>query len=161
VDVLPPAGLASALEEMLGSSLLSAVRQAFHGPARGEAIALFDEARCNDLADLFGYTPPLDHASEVELLLDVSNMLISGCLSGIAEQLQAPIGFSAPSLLAEHVPARNLAQGGSGGWQHAILIEIRFSLRERSFACNIVVLIPDEELAVFANALDVYLKAYQ
>jgi chemotaxis protein CheC len=161
VDVLAPEQLINALEKMLGSGSLSAVRQAFHGSARGEAIAVFDEARCNELADLMGYVTGLDHASEVELLLDVSNMLISGCLGGIAGELRAPIAFSPPSLLAEHVPARALLGGGKANWQNAILVEVHFSLRSRSFACNVVFLIPTGELDAFGSALDWYLKAYQ
>jgi chemotaxis protein CheC len=149
------------LEGMLGDGVVSAVRQTFHGSTRGEAVAVFDEARCGDLADLMGYVMPLDNASEVELLLDVSNMLISGCLSGIAMEIKAPIRFSAPSLLAEHVPVRSLIGTGRDNWHEGILVEVHFTVQERSFACNIVILIPGEELAAFGSALDSYAEAYQ
>ncbi len=161
VHIVPPSELIATLERTLGTGPLSAVRQTFHGPTRGEAIAMFNEARCNDVADLMGYAPPLDRASEIELLLDISNMLISGCLNGIATQLETPMGFSAPSLLAEHLPVRVLVANGKASWESAILVDVHFNLRVRAFACNIVMLIPGDELEAFAQALDTYSKPYR
>jgi chemotaxis protein CheC len=160
VQVLASGSIPELLAGLVGEGRVSAVRQAFHSQARGEAIVIFGEQRCNDLADLLGYEQPLDHASEVELLLDVSNLLVGGCLSGIAEQLKADIGFSAPSLLAEHVTVRTLVRSRRVAWEQAIAVEINFSLKQRSFSCHLVIFIPDEELGAFTRALDHYLEGH-
>lgn len=159
--VVPPEKIAAALTGMVGESTVSAVRQAFHSSMRGEAIVIYGEHRCNDLADLMGYERDLDHAAERELLLDVSNILVGACLGGIAEQLDMTVGFSAPSLLADAVPIEKLLDSGDVSWDTALLVEVSFSLEQRSFACHLVMLMPEQEVATLAAALDRFLENYQ
>lgn len=157
---LRPEDLGAALTRTVGPGKVSAVRQAFHSHVRGEAIAIYGEQRCDDLADLMGYDQPSDHAGKMELLLDVSNLLIGACLRGIAEQLHADIGFSAPSLLADDVPIERLLDTDEAPWDNALLLEVNFSLEQRSFACHLVVLMTEGEVTTMAAALDRFLAAY-
>jgi chemotaxis protein CheC len=157
--IVPPKDIAGALASTVGESCVSAVRQAFHSSMRGEAIAIYGEQRCNDLADLMGYEHDLDHATERELLLDVSNILIGACLGGIAEQLHLTIGFSAPSLMADAVSLAGLLKIGDIAWSAALLVEVNFRLERRSFACHLVILMPDTEVATLATALDRFVES--
>lgn len=159
VLIVPPEEVPVALAWTIGDGPVSAVRQAFHSAMRGEAIVIYGEQRCNDLADLMGYDPDLDHAGEVELLLDVSNILVGACLGGIAEQLRMTIGFSAPSLMADSIPLENLVRPGDVTWDSALLVEVNFRLKERSFACHLVMLMADHEVTALATALDGFLEA--
>lgn len=159
VVVTPPGELVPALAPTIGCERMSAVRQAFHGSLFGEAIAVYGEQRCNDLADLMGYEHDLDHAAEVELLLDVSNILIGACVGGIAEQLQASVGFSPPALLADHVPLEKLLRVGEVPWRTALLVEVNFSLERRSFACHLIILMSEDEIRAVVEALDRFLEA--
>ena len=159
VMLLSPQEIGESLTKVVGTTCVSAVRQAFHSKvARGEAIAIFGENRCRDLADLMGYENDIDHAAERELLLDVSNILVGACLGGIAEQLQTQIGFSAPSLLIDSAPLENLLETSEISWDKALLVEVSFRLEHRSFACHLVMLMPDSELTVLAQALDRFLE---
>lgn len=159
--VVPPEAVANALASVVGDRTVSAVRQAFHSAMRGEAIVIYGEHRCNDLADLLGYERDLDHATERELLLDVSNILVGACLGGIAEQLNMNIGFSAPSLLADGVPIENLLKSCDIAWNTALLVEVSFHLEKRSFACHLVMLLPQNEVTALTEALDRFLESYQ
>ena len=159
--VVPPQEVPAALASAVGDRTVSAVRQAFHSAMRGEAIVIYGENRCNDLADLMGYERDLDHSSERELLLDVSNILVGACLGGIAEQLAMSIGFSAPSLLFDAVPIEDLLTSCDISWDTALLVEVSFRLEQRSFACHLVMLLPESEVAELATALDRFLEAYQ
>ena len=159
--VVPPQEVPAALASAVGDRTVSAVRQAFHSAMRGEAIVIYGENRCNDLADLMGYERALDHSSERELLLDVSNILVGACLGGIAEQLAMSIGFSAPSLLVDAVPIEDLLTSCDISWDTALLVEVSFRLEQRSFACHLVMLLPESEVAELATALDRFLEAYQ
>lgn len=159
--VVPPQEVPAALASAVGDRTVSAVRQAFHSAMRGEAIVIYGENRCNDLADLMGYERDLDHSSERELLLDVSNILVGACLGGIAEQLAMSIGFSAPSLLVDAVPIEDLLTSCEISWDTALLVEVSFRLEQRSFACHLVMLLPESEVAELATALDRFLEAYQ
>lgn len=157
---LQPEEVASELTRIVGESEVSAVRQAFQSKMRGEAIVIFGAQRCNDLADLMGYEEDLDHATEIELLLDTTNILVGACLSGITEQLNAEIGFSAPSLLADRMPVEELLHMGNVSWQNALLVEVNFRLEQRSFACHLVMLMAEDQIAVMAEALDHFLESF-
>lgn len=159
VLIVPPEEITTALAWTIGENSVSAVRQAFHSAMRGEAIVIYGEQRCNDLADLMGYEDELDHAGELELLLDVSNILVGACLGGIAEQLDMSIGFSAPSLMADSIALKDLLQASDISWHTALLVEVNFRLEERSFACHLVMLMPDSEVTALAAALDRFLES--
>ena len=158
---LRPEDIAGALLLTVGEENVSAVRQAFHSSMRGEAIVIFGEQRCNDLADLMGYEKDLDHAAELELLLDISNILVGACLSGIAEQLRENIGFSAPSLMADRMSVQHLFSVKDISWHNALLVEVNFRLEQRSFACHLVILLAETEIAAMAEALDRFLESMQ
>lgn len=158
--ILQPNLIAPALQRMVNSEEVSAVRQAFHGSVRGEGLVLFGSKRCTDLADLMGYEGEVDHETELEILLDISNILVGACLGGIAKQINIDIGFSAPSLMADRVPIKEMMQVDNVPWQHALLVEVNFQLEKRSFACHLIILMPEEELVKFAAALDVFLESF-
>lgn len=157
--ILQPNLIAPALQRMVNSEQVSAVRQAFHGSFRGEALVLFGAKRCTDLADLMGYEENIDHATEMEILLDISNILVGACLGGIAKQINVDIGFSAPSLMADCVPIKEMMKASDAAWEHALLVEVNFQLEKRSFACHLVILMPEHELKMFAGLLDRFLEA--
>lgn len=156
--ILQPNLIAPALQRMVNSEQVSAVRQAFHGSFRGEALVLFGAKRCADLADLMGYEQNIDHATEMEILLDISNILVGACLGGIAKQVNVDIGFSAPSLMADCVPINEMMKASDASWEHALLVEVNFQLEQRSFACHLVILMPEHELKMFAGLLDRFLE---
>lgn len=157
--IVPPDEVPTALAKTLDEGTVSAVRQAFYSDMRGEALVIFGQHRCSDLADLMGYESDLDHASEVELLLDLSNILVGACLGGIAEQLQLAIGFSAPSLMADALPLERLLQDNPVPWTAALLVEVNFRLEKRSFACHLVILMPEDEIKILMLAVDRFLES--
>lgn len=158
--ILKPNLISLELARMVDSEQVSAVRQAFHGNIRGEALVIYGAQRCADLADLMGYEENIDHATELEILLDISNILVGACLGGIAKQIKIDIGFSAPSLMADRVPIREMMELGNVPWQQALLVEVNFQLEQRSFACHLIMLMPEQEINVLAEALEQFLEAF-
>lgn len=157
--IVPPQDVPAVLTKTVGEQTVSIVRQAFYSEMRGEALVIFGQHRCSDLADLMGYESDLDHASEIELLLDLSNILVGACLGGIAEQLQLAIGFSAPSLMADTLPLERLLQDNPVPWTTALLVEVDFRLENRSFACHLVILMPQDEIMALMQAVDRFLES--
>ncbi|HLO62666.1 MAG TPA: hypothetical protein VK165_06840 [Azonexus sp.] len=157
--IVPPENVPAVLTKTVGEQTVSIVRQAFYSEMRGEALVIFGQHRCSDLADLMGYESNLDHASEIELLLDLSNILVGACLGGIAEQLQLAIGFSAPSLMADAMPLERLLQDNPVPWTAALLVEVDFRLENRSFACHLVILMPEDEIMALLQAVDRFLES--
>lgn len=151
-----------AVADLIPDKRLTAVRQAFFGRVRGEAIVVFGMSGCRDLAGLMGYGSELSEGEEDELLLDVSNVIVSACLGGIAEQLKADVSFSAPSVLASHASPDMLfehtrnAPDGSG----ALIVEVNFKLERHGFACSLLMMLPLDGVAAIREALDDFLASF-
>jgi chemotaxis protein CheC len=160
--ILTPSGaeIPETIARMVGGEPVSAVRQGFHGQLRGEVVVLYDHRGCNELAELFGYEPDLDDCSEKELLLDVTNTLVGACLGGVAEQLKLTIGFSAPSLLGQHASAVQLFRSENLIVEKALFVEVNFKLEQRSFACHLIILMPNEEIAGIVRAVDAFIQSF-
>jgi chemotaxis protein CheC len=140
---------------------ITAVRQSFHSDVRGEAIVVYGEDGCGELADLMGYDDCLDPGTEKELLLDVSNLLVGACLCGVLEQLEcsANVSFSAPSVIAERATVRSLVKPESLSWAHALVVELNFSLEQRAFTCHLLIMLPEESIDRMRQLLDRALAA--
>ncbi len=157
--ILRPALIGPALERMVGKESVTAVRQGFHGELRGETLVIYGREQCRELAGLMGYGETLDAASEHELLLDVSNLMVGACLGGIAAQIKFELGFSAPSLMAEDAAPASLLDSRGIGTPCALFLEVNFRLERRDFACHLVMLMPEEEILVIRAALDRFLES--
>ena len=156
--------LPQTLTDMVGhSDLISAVRQGFYTAGdgnglRGEAIVLFGDTSFRELAELLAYEDDLDAQAESELLLDVTNVLNGACLNGIAEQIDTELAFSPPSVLGQHIPAKEVIAQDNLLWMQALLIEIHYTLENRSFNCNLMMLMPGDAIEVMKYAIDKLLE---
>ena len=156
--------LPQTLTEMVGhSGLISAVRQGFYtaddgNGLRGEAIVLFGDTSFKELADILAYEDDLNAQAESELLLDVTNVLNGACLSGIAEQIGTELAFTPPSVLGQHIAAKEVVTKDNLLWMQALLVEINYSLENRSFNCNLMMLMPEDAIEVMKFALDKLLE---
>jgi chemotaxis protein CheC len=153
VRLLPAHLLGPTLTEIIGNDEVAAVRQAFHGDLRGESMVLFNGDGRHEMAALMGYDI-LDPAAEHELLLDVGNMVANACVRGIAGQLDADIGFSPPRLVTDCSTASALFEPERITGQCALFVEVNFRPEQRSFACHLVILLPESEVAVVCASLD-------
>ena len=151
-------GIPAALTRLVGEQTVNAVRQAFHGQIRGEVIVVFSGGRGDQLRELMGYEEA-DSVEEHELLLDVANVLVGACLGGIAESLEVDIGFSAPSVMGLDVSPMQLIRPEELKSGRALLLEVRFTLENKSLASHQVVLMPEDEFAVLGLALDRFLAS--
>lgn len=154
-------GLNEELEKMVGGAAVpvSGVSQGFYqldtgSGIRGEAIVVFTDSSFKELADLLAYDDELTSESEKELLLDVTNILNGACLNGVGEQIEAELGFSPPAIMGQHVPISQLLEHQQASWDHALLVEITYTLEDRSFSCTMFLLMPGESIQVVKQALD-------
>ena len=134
------------------------MRQAFHGQLRGEVIIVFSGGPPSELADLMGYDDT-DRVEEIELMLDVSNILVGACLGGVASTLGVDIGFSAPSIMGLDIAPRDLITPDDLRLSRALFIEVCFTLEKKSFACHLVVMMPAVEIARLGAELDRFLES--
>ena len=139
--------------------LITAVRQSFYDDLSGEAITIFSSEGCRDLSDLMGYQTDLDPLAEKEILFDVSNILVGACLNGIAEQLNANLSFSAPSLIAENTPASTLLAPDSFPWEHALQVEVNFRLEQRNFMSHLIIMMAEDAIGALQRSLDSFFES--
>lgn len=145
--------------ELIGDkALVTGVRQAFFSHWRGEAITIFDQFGCNELATLMGYSEDLDKNSEVELLLDVGNVLVGACLNGIAAQLNVEVNFSPPSVIAANIPVEKLFNTGKLTWSHTLLLEVNFGLENMRFKSHLMIMMSEETIFTLQSDLDAFLE---
>lgn len=160
IDVLALSEVAGSISSMFGRSIkVTAVRQSFCGYLLGEAIVIYGQDGCRELGDLMGYDNVLERADEIEMLLDVSNILVGACLGGLVEQIngvtdaRGELSFSPPAIMAEEVPAEILINPDKLAWTHALLMQVNFTLEGRNFVSQFCMLIPEPSIEKIRNIL--------
>ncbi len=137
------------------------VSQGFFGNEglRGEAIVLYQMENAHKISALLGYEP--GDVSEIEMLTDISSVLTTTFLNGLAEQLENSMSYSAPRILSSR--NRDIAEvltNTSFHWEHALKVDISYQLIDHSFNCDMVLLIPGEAVNHIRTILDRILEEY-
>ncbi|MDP5136489.1 hypothetical protein [Rheinheimera baltica] len=126
---------------------------------RGETIMLYQLANVDVIAKLLGYSN--DDSSEAEMLTDISSVLTTTFLNGLAEQLENSFSYAAPRILSsrdQHF-ADKLASTAEQ-WQLALQVDIRYQLTDYSFNCDMILLIPGEAMMRLRLILDQFLASF-
>lgn len=147
------------IEKLVGEkAIVTGVRQAFFSYWRGEAITIYDQNGCNELASLMGYTDDMDRNAEVELLLDVGNVLVGACINGFAEQLDVEVNFGPPSVIASNIPVEQLFNPKKLTWTHSLLLEVNFGLENMRFKSHLMVMMSEDTIETLKKDLDGFLE---
>ena len=126
---------------------------------RGETIMLYQLANVDVVAKLLGYSD--DDSSEAEMLTDISSVLTTTFLNGLAEQLENSFSYAAPRILSsrdQHF-ADKLASSAEQ-WQLALQVDICYQLTDYSFNCDMILLIPGEAVLRLRQILDHILASF-
>ncbi len=137
---------------------VTGVRQAFFSYWRGEAIVIYDQNGCNELASLMGYNHDLDRQAEVELLLDVGNVLVGACVNGISEQFGVELNFSPPSVIATNTPIEKLLNSEKMTWSHTLLLEVNFGLENLRFKSHLLIMMSEDTIYTLKQDADNFLE---
>ena len=147
VNVLEVSELHMALNSASGESTLSAVCQGFIGAGiAGEALVLFHDSSFTDLAKLMKYQGVLDRNAELELLMDMSNVLIGAFLRGFSMQLDVPFNQGHPVVLGQHRPVEDLIKANQHRWRRTLAIEINYKIRDHQVQCDLLLLFTEDSL---------------
>ena len=101
-----------------------------------------------------GYATDLDALGEQELLLDVGNILIGACISGIGAQLQADLSFSPPSIMAEYASLDTVLVPENLSWEYSLLVEVNFTLENSNFKSHLLILMAEEGIESLRESLE-------
>ena len=126
---------------------ITAVCQGFIGAGiAGEAFLVFNKSSFQDIAELLKYDGKLDQQVELELLVDVSGILIAACLNGIADQLD--IGFSQgqPTILGRDEKVGELIEKNVSHWNEILSIEIEYAIENKNINCDLLLLFTEDSI---------------
>ncbi|WLQ12540.1 chemotaxis protein CheC [Hahella aquimaris] len=149
------------LIKRLGDTPIIATRQSFVGPLRGEVVIFYGMNGANELAELMGYSQGGDtQRIKEELILDVTNILVGACITGLSQQLNfSKSSFSTPGLLVEgKTVAEALENQRLPQDSEALLVEIQFKIEAHAFFCELLICIANESIATVVTAVDKLLK---
>lgn len=138
---------------------IAAARQAFHGGFWGEAITVMPTTGRHQLSILMGRGETVSPTEQREIFLDMANILGGACVTGLAQQLDIDVGFTAPSLIGDALLPTQVLNTEEMAVKTALSLEVNFAVETRSLALHLIILFPEEEFARLTGLLDVFLAA--
>lgn len=153
VNIFEVGELHMALADAQRGDGLTAVCQGFIGGGiAGEALLIFHDSEVGDMARLLhGFSA--EHSS-LEMLLDLSSVLIGACLGGIAEQVDVRFSQSHPMVLGQHASIDELIRLNRPRWKRTLAVEISYSIEGHHIHFDLLLLFTEDSVALLTHKLD-------
>ncbi len=153
VNIFEAGELHMALADLQRGDDLTAVCQGFIGGGiAGEALLIFHDSEVDDMARLMRWFSA-DY-SAMEMLLDLSTVLIGACLGGIAEQVDVQFSKSHPMVLGEHTSIEELIRLNRPRWKSTLAVEVSYSIEGHNIHFDLLLLFTEDSVALLSNKLD-------
>ena len=124
VNLMEVSELTMALSDIESKDKTSGICQGFIGAGvSGEALLILNDSSFKDVAELMNYKEELDSHVELELMMDMANLLIGACLSGISTQLDMSFAQGHPVVLGQHRKISELIATNTNKWTKTLAIE--------------------------------------
>jgi len=155
VNMLEVGELIMALSQIDSNAKLSAVCQGFIGSGiSGEALLIFNDSSYIDIAELMKYDEQMDEAAQIEMLMDISNIMIGACLKGIADQLDLNFSQGNPMVLGRHINIESLLSKNSLTWKNILTIEMGFTIEGCNINADLLLLFTEDSLQSLKEITD-------
>ena len=159
VNIIEVSELQMAVNQATLQERSSAVCQGFIGGGlAGEAMLLFSDSSYEDIAEMTNFEGELDDTAEMELLMDLTNILIGAIVKGIAEQFDINISLSHPVVLGMHANSKELIQKGNDNWKSTLAIDMQIGIENKNVNVNLLLLFTEDSIPRF-NQLISYVAA--
>ena len=154
VNTLESSELNMALTNIAKDDKVSAVSQGFISSGiSGEAIIIFHDSSFIDMAKLLKYENMISAHLEVEMMNDISNILIGAFLNGLAEQLDIHFSQGQPSVLGQHGQIEDIIQTCQNDWQKMLTIEVNYSIQDHDIKCDLLLLFTEDSIKVIKDKI--------
>lgn len=125
----------------------TAICQGFIGSGiSGEALMIFNDTSLSDIADLMKYKGDIDQSIEIELLMDISTILIGAFLKGFTRQLDLSFSQSHPIIIGRHVTMSDLVKQDGMHWNKTLAIEIPYNIEDKNVQSDLLILFTEDSL---------------
>lgn len=147
VRMIEGSDLQAALQAIETCETVAAVCQGFIGAGiAGEALLTFTESSFTDIATLMRHEGEIDEVVQLELLMDLSSILIGACLKGIADQLDINFSQGHPVVLGRHINIHALLERNASRWNRTLAIELGYRIEHRAINCDMLLLFSEDSL---------------
>ncbi|MCW8994219.1 MAG: response regulator [Psychromonas sp.] len=154
VNTLATSELQMTLASIARESNISAVSQGFISSGiGGEAIIIFHDSSFSDMAKLLKYPKSLDDIAQIEVMNDISNILIGAFLTGLAEQLDIHFSQGQPNVLGQHCRVEELIEERQSHWQKTLAIEVNYRIENYNIKCDLLLLFTEDSIATLTNKI--------
>ncbi|MBV7296467.1 response regulator [Enterovibrio paralichthyis] len=147
VNVFEVSELTMTIRHLANNDNMSGICQGFSGEGlAGEALMLISDSSMKELLQILDYPDDGSVDNELEVLVDVSNVLISAFLSGLGEQAGLVFAQSYPAIIGQHLAVDKLVDGMRGTWKRTVTIEVSYAIGDTNIKCDLLLLLVDESL---------------
>ena len=154
VNTFASSELQMALTNIAKDDSVSAVTQGFISSGiSGEAIVIFHDSKFTEMTKLLKYENMISDHLEVEVMNDISNILVGAFLNGLAEQLDIQFSQGQPSVLGQHGRIEDLIQNCQKDWQKTLTIEVSYSIRDHDITCELLLLFTEDSIKVIQQKI--------
>ena len=154
VNFIEVSELRMALKDVEANESTSGICQGFISAGiSGEALLILNDSSFKDVASLMNYQYEEDEGTELELLMDLSNVLIGACLKGISEQLDIEFSQGHPVVLGQHRKISELIATNASKWKKTLAIEISYSIENYPIKCDLLLLYTEQSMKALNNKL--------
>lgn len=154
VNIFEVSELHMALRDLANNDQVSGVCQGFSGEGiAGEALVLLSDGSVADLKKLMKVPADSEELEELELLMDVSNILVGAFLNGLGEQAEVRFFQSSPVLLGQHISIDSVISNTSGSFKKTMTFEVSYNIDGTSIRCDLLFMFVDESLPLLDNKL--------
>ncbi|EKO3961269.1 response regulator [Vibrio fluvialis] len=154
VNIFEVSELHMALRDLADNVHVSGVCQGFSGEGiAGEALVLLTDSSVADLKKLMKVPADNEELEELELIMDVSNILVGSFLNGVGEQAEVRFFQSSPVLLGQHIPIDSVIQSTAGSFKKTMTFEVSYNIEGTSIRCDLLFMFVDESLPLLDSKL--------
>lgn len=161
VNIFEVSELHMALQDLAGNDAVSGVCQGFNGEGiAGEALVLLSDSSISDLKRLMKVPADSEELEELELLMDVSNILVGAFLNGLGEQSEVRFFQGQPVLLGQHIPIESVIDSTTGTFSKTMTFEVSYTIDNTSIRCDLLFMFVDESLPLLDNKLSYLMEDF-
>ncbi|TDO95520.1 response regulator [Marinomonas balearica] len=125
----------------------SAVTQGFVGAGISiETLLIFSDSSFPDMAKLLGMSESIDSSMELELLMDVSSVLVGPFMSALSQQLNIEFSQSHPAVMGQHIKVQDLVAVKKEDWTQTLAVEIVYEVENYKISCDLLLLFTEDSL---------------
>ncbi|HAV1330182.1 response regulator [Vibrio parahaemolyticus] len=154
VNIFEASELHMALRDLASHDNVSGVCQGFCGEGiAGEALVILSDSSVSDLKKLMKVPADSEELEELELLMDISNILVGSFLNGLGEQSEVRFFQSPPVLLGQHISIDSIIESTTGAFKRTMTFEVSYNIEGTSIRCDLLFMFVDESLPLLDNKL--------